>query len=56
MDFIDYPVKTYSSGMYMRLAFSLATALKGEILLIDEIFAGGDADFVEKAKKRAKLY
>lgn len=53
-EFIDTPVKYYSTGMYMRLAFSLATAMHPDILVLDEIFAGGDAAFLEKAKKRMK--
>lgn len=51
-EFIDTPVKYYSTGMYMRLAFSLATAMHADILILDEIFAGGDAAFMEKAKVR----
>lgn len=51
-DFIDTPVKYYSSGMYMRLAFSLATAIKPEILILDEIFASGDQSFQNKARRR----
>lgn len=51
-EFIDTPVKYYSTGMYMRLAFSLATAMHPDILVLDEIFAGGDAAFLVKAKKR----
>ena len=51
-DFIDTPVKYYSTGMYMRLAFSLATAMQPDILVLDEIFAGGDAAFMAKAKAR----
>ena len=51
-EFIDTPVKYYSTGMYMRLAFSLATAMHPDILILDEIFAGGDAGFVAKAKVR----
>lgn len=51
-EFIDTPVKYYSTGMYMRLAFSLATAVHPDILILDEIFAGGDASFMEKAKMR----
>ena len=51
-EFIDTPVKYYSTGMYMRLAFSLATAIHPDILVLDEIFAGGDAAFMEKAKAR----
>lgn len=50
--FIDTPVKYYSTGMYMRLAFSLATAIHPDILVLDEIFAGGDAAFMVKAKAR----
>ena len=51
-EFIDTPVKYYSTGMYMRLAFSLATAIHPDILILDEIFAGGDAAFLIKAKER----
>lgn len=51
-DFIDTPVKYYSTGMYMRLAFSLATAMHPDILILDEIFAGGDAAFIAKARAR----
>jgi len=51
-EFIDTPVKYYSTGMYMKLAFSLATAMHPDILVLDEIFAGGDAAFMAKAKTR----
>ncbi|MCY7262266.1 ABC transporter ATP-binding protein [Pseudomonas protegens] len=51
-EFIDTPVKYYSTGMYLRLAFSLATAIQPEILILDEMFAGGDAAFIKKAKER----
>jgi ABC-type polysaccharide/polyol phosphate transport system ATPase subunit len=51
-EFIDTPVKYYSSGMYLRLAFSLATAMHPDILVLDEMFAGGDASFVDKATAR----
>jgi ABC-type polysaccharide/polyol phosphate transport system ATPase subunit len=51
-DFIDTPVKYYSTGMYLRLAFSIATAVNPDILILDEMFAGGDAGFVKKATDR----
>ena len=47
-DFIDNPVRTYSSGMYMRLAFSIAINVQAEVLLIDEILAVGDQHFQDK--------
>lgn len=51
-DFIDTPVKYYSTGMYMRLAFAIATAVQPDILILDELFAGGDAEFIDKAFAR----
>jgi len=51
-NFIDTPVKYYSTGMYMRLAFSLATSMMPNILVLDEVFNGGDASFLIKAKKK----
>ncbi|WNG36014.1 ABC transporter ATP-binding protein [Archangium violaceum] len=48
-DFIDEPVRNYSSGMYMRLAFSVATFVDPEILIIDEILAVGDVHFTKKS-------
>lgn len=51
-DFIDSPVKYYSTGMYMRLAFSLATTVHPDILILDELFVGGDASFVRRGKER----
>ena len=51
-EFIDNPVRTYSSGMYMRLAFSIAINVDAEILLIDEILAVGDQHFQEKCFKK----
>lgn len=50
--FIDNPVRTYSSGMYMRLAFSVAINVDAEILLIDEILSVGDQHFQEKCFKK----
>jgi ABC-type polysaccharide/polyol phosphate transport system ATPase subunit len=50
--FLDTPIKYYSSGMLMRLAFSVAAEVDPQILILDEIFAGGDAGFVEKAAAR----
>lgn len=47
-DFIDAPVQTYSSGMHVRLGFAVATAIKPEILILDEILAVGDASFRKK--------
>lgn len=53
-DFIDNPVRTYSSGMYMRLAFSVAINVDADILLIDEILAVGDTNFQTKCFNRLR--
>ena len=53
-DYIDNPVRTYSSGMYMRLAFSVAINVDADILLIDEILAVGDANFQMKCFNRLR--
>ncbi|KXV55201.1 ABC transporter ATP-binding protein [Gluconobacter japonicus] len=50
--YMDMPVKTYSSGMTVRLAFGLATAVKPQILLMDEWFLAGDGAFMNKAQER----
>jgi ABC-type polysaccharide/polyol phosphate transport system ATPase subunit len=55
-DFIDTPVKHYSSGMYMRLGFSVAIHTNPEILLIDEIFAVGDTSFQEKCFRKMEEF
>lgn len=53
-EFIDNPVRTYSSGMYMRLAFSVAINVDADVLLIDEILAVGDVNFQEKCFQKLK--
>ena len=52
--FLDTPVKRYSSGMYVKLAFSVASSLDTDILLVDEVLAVGDADFQKKSLARMK--
>lgn len=51
-DFLDMPVRYYSAGMSVRLAFSIATAIEPEILLVDEVLSVGDLAFREKARRR----
>lgn len=53
-DFIDVPVRTYSSGMHLRLAFSVSTIFRPEILLMDEWLSVGDEGFQHKAEARIK--
>jgi ABC-type polysaccharide/polyol phosphate transport system ATPase subunit len=50
--FLNAPVRTYSSGMLMKLAFAVATAMPPEIILIDEVIGAGDAHFMKKATSR----
>ncbi len=52
--FIDQPIRTYSSGMRARLAFSIAAHIQPEILLIDEVFGVGDHEFAQRSKERIK--
>ncbi len=51
-EFIDYPIKTYSAGMQVRLAFAISTMVGGDILLLDEVIGAGDANFMAKARQR----
>lgn len=51
-DFLNMPVKYYSSGMFVRLAFSISTAIHPDILLLDEVIGAGDAAFLKKANSR----
>lgn len=51
-NYLAMPVKTYSSGMQVRLAFAMSTAISPDILLIDEVIGAGDARFLQKAKER----
>jgi lipopolysaccharide transport system ATP-binding protein len=51
-EFIDFPIKTYSAGMQVRLAFAISTMVGGDILLLDEVIGAGDATFMQRAKER----
>jgi lipopolysaccharide transport system ATP-binding protein len=51
-EFVDYPIKVYSAGMQVRLAFAISTAVAGDILLLDEVLGAGDANFMKKARLR----
>jgi ABC-type polysaccharide/polyol phosphate transport system ATPase subunit len=55
-DFIDVPIRTYSSGMYMRLAFSIAVSVDPDVLLLDEVLSVGDESFAEKCLARMRTF
>lgn len=55
-DYVDMPVRTYSQGMMLRLAFAITTAISSEILLFDELIGTGDAAFVDKAQNRLERF
>jgi ABC-type polysaccharide/polyol phosphate transport system ATPase subunit len=51
-EFLRLPVRTYSTGMFLRLAFAISTSIEPDIIIMDEMIGGGDAQFLEKAKSR----
>ncbi|MGG6897393.1 ABC transporter ATP-binding protein [Rhizobium sp. BR 315] len=51
-EFLDMPVRTYSAGMFVRLAFAISTSIDPDIVIMDEMISAGDAQFVEKARQR----
>ena len=53
-DYIDHPVRVYSSGMQVRLAFSVATAIRPDVLIIDEALSVGDTYFQHKSFERIR--
>jgi ABC-type polysaccharide/polyol phosphate transport system ATPase subunit len=54
--FLDYPVRTYSTGMFVRLAFAVSTSVNPEVLLLDEVMGAGDLAFTEKANVRMRQF
>ena len=55
-DFIDRPVRTYSTGMYVRLGFSIATSINPDLLVTDEVLSVGDENFQKKCIKRMEKF
>lgn len=55
-EFIESPIRTYSTGMVARLAFSIATAVDADVILLDEILSVGDSSFKERCEKRIKRF
>jgi ABC-type polysaccharide/polyol phosphate transport system ATPase subunit len=51
-DYLSMPIRTYSQGMFVRLAFAISTSIKPDILLIDEVFGAGDFNFMQKARQK----
>src|SRR6266436_1892641 len=51
-EYLDLPTRTYSSGMFLRLAFAISTCIEPDILIMDEMIAAGDSQFIEKAQRR----
>jgi ABC-2 type transport system ATP-binding protein/lipopolysaccharide transport system ATP-binding protein len=55
-EFINLPIRTYSAGMLVRLAFAITTAVTSDILLMDEVIGAGDAAFIERAELRMRSF
>ena len=53
-EYLNLPARTYSSGMFLRLAFAISTSVEPEILIMDEMISAGDAQFIEKAQRRLR--
>jgi ABC-type polysaccharide/polyol phosphate transport system ATPase subunit len=53
-EYLDLPTRTYSTGMFLRLAFAISTSIEPDILIMDEMISAGDAQFIEKAERRLR--
>ena len=53
-NYLDLPTRTYSSGMFLRLAFAISTSIEPDILIMDEMISAGDAQFIAKAERRLR--